>query len=304
MGSPGSFEISIFDDRHRSDRAALQALLQGARGLRIEDHLTAQLQQLALTAQLQQLALDGQLPSGRWVYYPWRNALVRVLAPEGLARLRTRWWRGPGPVQRLEHLQRAHVLALGLSPGGDELLSLVCRGIGGSLSLANPDHLCLSRDGRIQASTCDLGESRAVSVARRIRELDPYVQVEVHLEGDAPEELGALVARADLVLGTCDDPQIAYLARIAARRARVPVVMRREGRAVIEIDRFDLDDPRSPLGPDARAEEARAEEARIAPGRAALVQQILLGQPCPSGRYRIVAGQGARRPVRWLGVGT
>lgn len=282
------FAVSIFDEQRSQDRLALDALVARVHGLRIEDHLAAQ-QRLLEPSQ------DGRRCSGCWVYYPWRNVLVRVLAPDGFARLRARWRleRGAGP--GLERLQRARILALGLSSGGDELLSLVTCGVGGRFVLANPDHLCLSREGRIQASTRDLGGSRAVSVARRIRELDPYVRVEVRLEGDAPEDLEALIGRADLVLGTCEDTQIAYLARLAARRARVPVVMRLQGQALIDVDRFDLGDDRSPLGADAVPEGLLS-----ARGRTPLVQRILLGQSCPPGRYRIV--QGGERSVCWVGV--
>ncbi len=220
---------------------------------------------------------------GRWIHYPWRDLLVRVLSPEGFARLRAHRRGAPMGGDRLG---TARILVLGLE--ADALSSLVLRGVGGTFLLANPDHLSLSRSNRIQAGTRDIGASRAVSVARRIRELDPYAGLEVRLQGDTPEDLETLVREVDLVLGSCEDPQIAYLSRVVARRARVPVVMQ-VGDSVLEVDRFDQDDDR-PLQPGALP------RVRCV----SLVQHILLGGPYPSGSYQI--GASTPRPVHWVGV--
>ena len=182
----------------------------------------------------------------RWVYYPWRRAVVRLLAPRAFTTLRLD--RNRNKITRAEQAsQRAlRIGIVGQSAGHVVAHVLAMEGLAGELRLADFDTISLSNLNRIPASVLELGVNKAVAAARRIGEIDPYLRVEVLTEGVQPDNLEAFLDGLDLVIEECDSLDMKLLVREAARARRIPVLMETSDQGVLDVERYDLD-PDLPL---------------------------------------------------------
>ena len=182
----------------------------------------------------------------RWVYYPWRRAVVRLLAPRAFSTLRLD--RNRNKLTRAEQAsQRSlRIGVVGLSAGHVVAHVLAMEGLAGELRLADFDTIGVSNLNRIPASVLDLGLNKAVVAARRIGEIDPYLYVEVITEGIQPENLDAFLDGLDLVIEECDSLDMKLLVREAARARGIPVLMETSDQGVLDVERFDLE-PNRPL---------------------------------------------------------
>jgi hypothetical protein len=182
----------------------------------------------------------------RWVYYPWRRAVVRLLAPRAFTTLRLD--RNRNKITKSEQsVQRTMRIGIvGLSAGHVVAHVLAMEGLAGELRLADFDTISLSNLNRIPASVLELGVNKAVAAARRIGEVDPYLHVEVIPEGLQPDNLDAFLSGLDLVIEECDSLDMKLLVREAARARRIPVLMETSDQGVLDVERFDLE-PDRPL---------------------------------------------------------
>jgi molybdopterin/thiamine biosynthesis adenylyltransferase len=180
----------------------------------------------------------------RWVYYPWRRAVVRLLAPRSFSTLRLD--RNRNKLTRAEQARQRslRIGVVGLSAGHSIAHVIAMEGLAGEIRLADFDTLELSNLNRIPASVLDLGINKAVVAARRIAEIDPYLRVVVEPEGIRPENLGAFLDGLDLVIEECDSLDMKFLVREAARERRIPVLMETSDRGVLDVERFDLEPDR------------------------------------------------------------
>jgi hypothetical protein len=177
----------------------------------------------------------------RWAWYPWRRTLVRVLGPQGFRRLRLDRNRNKLTSDEQDRLAALSVGVIGLSVGHAIAHTLALEGLCGRLRLADFDTIELSNLNRIPATVLDLGVNKAVVAARRIAELDPYLEVEIAPAGVAPETVDEFVAGLDVLLEECDSLDVKLLVREAAKRQRVPVIMETSDRGLLDVERFDLD---------------------------------------------------------------
>ncbi len=114
-------------------------------------------------------------------------------------------------------------------------------GLCGYLRLADFDLLELSNLNRLPATILDQGLNKAVIAARRIAELDPYLQVDVDTRGVLQNSAAEFVDSLDIVVDECDSLDIKVELRLAARERGIPVVMATSDRGLIDVERFDLD---------------------------------------------------------------
>jgi hypothetical protein len=190
--------------------------------------------------------IDVTTADERWVYYPWRRTVVRLLDPEYFRALRLDRNRNKITRDEQERLLRQRVGVVGLSVGHTVAHIMAMEGLCGRLQLADFDTIELSNLNRIPGTVLDLGVNKAVAVARRIAELDPYLELEVLTEGLSEANVDAFVAGVDVVVEECDSLDVKLLVREAARRRRVPVVMETSDRGLFDVERFDLE-PQRPL---------------------------------------------------------
>lgn len=207
------------------------------------------------TLDQQRRDLDRILPSPapevlteppHWYYYPWRRTLVRLLGPESFRRLRSDRNRNKITVEEQRRLRGLAVGVVGLSSGYAIAAGLVLEGVCGQIRLADFDTVDLSNLNRIPGTVFDLGVNKTVVAARRIAELDPYVDVRILPEGLDLRSSSAFVDGLHAVVEQCDSFDIKLAVREAARSRGVPVLMATADRGLFDVERYDLD-PSRPL---------------------------------------------------------
>ena len=146
-----------------------------------------------------------------------------------------------------EKLLAAHALIIGAGGLGSPVaLYLAAAGVG-QITLADDDVVELTNLQRqIAHDMASLGVNKAQSAARRMREMNPDIQVNavnLRLAGDA---LDAAVARADVVLDCCDNFPTRHDVNRACVRHRKPLVSGAAVRFDGQIAVFDLRDDAAP----------------------------------------------------------
>lgn len=182
----------------------------------------------------------------RWVYYPWRNAMVRLLGPAAFRALRTD--RNRNKITRDEQIELGSrvIGVVGLSVGHAIAYTLAMEGLCRELRLADLDVIELSNLNRIPASVFDLGVNKAVVAGRRIAELDPYLPVRIIESGLTEAGMEEFVTGLDLVVEECDSLDMKVALRACARRHRVPLIMETSDSGLLDVERYDLE-PDRPL---------------------------------------------------------
>ncbi len=238
-----SWRPLVMDGASRTEREVLR-ILRADPSLQIIDRYAEQREQLAVLAPRPSDSVLDE--GGRWVYYPWRRAIVRLLAPRAFNTLRLDRNHNKVTAEEQGRLRRLRVGVIGVSAGHAIAHGLALEGVVGELRLADFDTLELSNLNRIPASVIDLGVNKAVVAARRIAEVDPYLSVRVETEGITRENLPGFLDDLDLVVEECDSLDVKFLVRELARERRIPVVMETSDRGVLDVERFDLE-PDRPL---------------------------------------------------------
>ncbi|SCE36705.1 ThiF family protein [Streptomyces sp. DvalAA-14] len=258
-----SFRPVLLNPAHAADAAALAALRDSPvlREIhdRIADQVTELLHCLSPGHSFTPRSLDraiadttgGQPDSyGRWAWYPWSGRLVHVLPEAEFRLVRTDRNRDKITREQQQGLLRRRVGVIGLSVGSSAALTCAMEGVGGAFRLADFDRLSLSNLNRLRAGVHELGAEKSLLCARRMYELDPYLDIEVHRSGVTEETVedffGAGSRALDLLIEECDTPWVKVAAREHARRRRIPVLMDANDRGLLDIERFDLE-PDRPL---------------------------------------------------------
>ena len=231
----------VMDVSGRSHREVLRVLREDT-SLHVIDRLAEQREQLGGIIPRPN---DAMMDEGsRWVYYPWRRAVVRLLAPRSFSMLRLD--RNRNKLTRAEQARQRslRIGVVGLSTGHSIAHVIAMEGLAGEIRLADFDTLELSNLNRIPASVLDLGINKAVVAARRIAEIDPYLRVVVEPEGLRRDNLAQFLEGLDLVIEECDSLDMKFIVREAARDLRIPVLMETSDRGVLDVERFDLEPDR------------------------------------------------------------
>ncbi|GLZ51403.1 Rv1355c family protein [Actinomycetospora sp. NBRC 106378] len=184
--------------------------------------------------------------STRWVYYPWRRTLVGLLGPESFRRLRLDRNRNKITGDEQRRFDGLTVAVAGLSVGHSIAHTLVQEGLCGRIRLADFDVIEVSNLNRIPATVLDIGLNKAVVAARRLAELDPYLEVEAHEDGVQPADVDAFLDGVDVLIEEADSLDVKVLLREQARARGIPVLMATSDRGLVDVERFDLE-PDRPL---------------------------------------------------------
>lgn len=184
---------------------------------------------------------------GVWVYYPWRNTLVRILEEDDFIKLRTSRNRYKITQEEQDYLSTKKVGIIGLSVGQSVALSLAMERTFGELRIADFDTLDLSNMNRIRTGLYNLGISKTWVVAREIAEIDPFLKVVLYEEGFTEEnkdDFFTLGGNLDLVIEECDSLPVKIASRLKAKSLGIPVLMDTSDRGMMDVERFDLEPDR------------------------------------------------------------
>ncbi|MEC3951835.1 Rv1355c family protein [Nocardia sp. CDC153] len=185
--------------------------------------------------------------SDRWIYYPWRRAVIALPGPQLLRAVRLDRNRNHLTRPEQDKLGRLSIGVVGQSVGHAVAYTLALEGICGRLRLADFDTIELSNLNRVPGSIFDIGRNKAVVTARRIAELDPYLPVEVFEAGVGDDNMDDFLSGLSIVVEECDSLDIKLSVREAARRHRLPLIMQSNDRGLLDVERFDLDPDRLPF---------------------------------------------------------
>jgi molybdopterin/thiamine biosynthesis adenylyltransferase len=234
----------VLDVRCRADRQILTNL-RADPGVDVVD--VAERQRAELARLIPPPGADVTGEPTRYVYFPWRRAVVHMLGPRGFSTLRLDRNRHRITRDEQERLGRQRVGVVGLSAGHAAAVTLALEGLCGELRLADLDEVEVSNLNRLPASVIDVGTNKAVVAARRVAELDPYLPVHALTTGVDRDNLDEFIAGLDVVVEECDDLGMKLLVREAARRQRVAVVMETSDRGMLDVERYDLEPGRAPF---------------------------------------------------------
>ncbi|MGW8651335.1 Rv1355c family protein, partial [Nocardia salmonicida] len=233
----------VLDPTDPTDAATLRHLA-GLAGIRTDD-LRA-----GLRAELDRLT---GLPSTidpaeeRWVYYPWRRALVAILGPAAFRAIRSDRNRNKLTSGEQQRLAQLVVGVVGQSVGHSIAYTLALEGGCGLLRLADFDTIELSNLNRVPGGLFDVGVNKSVVTARRIAELDPFLPVEIWPSGVLADTVDEFLDGLSVVVEECDSLDIKFAVREAARRHRIPLLMETSDRGLFDVERYDLEPDREPF---------------------------------------------------------
>lgn len=239
----GEAAVEILDPRSADDQRKLDALrADGAIDfLDVAADLTESLGKL-LPPPDDEADADGS----RWVLYPWRRRAVHLLGPTAFRRLRLDRNRNKLSAAEQDHAATLRIGVVGLSVGHAVAHTLALEGLCGQLRLTDFDEIELTNLNRVPGSVFDIGVNKAVVAARRIAELDPYLDVHVHQGGAEAATIDAFLDGLDVVIEECDSFDAKVLVRDRARARGIPVIMETSDGGVLDVERFDLE-PDRPL---------------------------------------------------------
>ncbi|MGB1256955.1 MAG: Rv1355c family protein [Thiolinea sp.] len=185
--------------------------------------------------------------SNRWVLYPWRKVAIELLGPNAFRKLLHDRNRNKITDEEQKILSGLKIGVVGLSTGHVIAHTLAMEGICGVLKLADFDVLEVSNLNRIPANLLDINVNKAVATARRIAELDPYLEIEVFEDGVTEANIHNFMDGLDIVIEECDSLDIKVMVREVAQEYKIPVVMATSDLGMLDIERFDLDENLAPF---------------------------------------------------------
>lgn len=257
-----NFEPQIFSANIDSDRESLEKILDHTEGLEVFDELLGQLQELAKSRNPKiekfneenanewiKEHLNGTDMShyGVYVYYPWSQRILHILDEEEFIEVRTNRNRNKITLEESIILSTKKVGIIGLSVGQSVSLTLAMERGFGEIRLADFDLLELTNLNRIRTGLHNLGVSKVISVAREIKEMDPYLRITPFTDGITEENIDSFFkdgGMLDAVIDECDGLYIKLLCRIKAKEFRIPVLMEASDRGTLDVERFDLEPDR------------------------------------------------------------
>lgn len=174
-----------------------------------------------------------------WIYYPWKNAIAKILAPDLFWKVRQDRNRNKLTLTEMDILRQKRVGVIGMSVGGSVAYCMAQEGLCGELRIADFDSLELSNLNRLSGSVLDLGLSKVQMAARRIAEINPYLLVRTFDKGITEKNVDSFLNGLDVVVEECDAFEVKVLVRQRARHFRIPVVMETGDKGLIDVERFD-----------------------------------------------------------------
>ncbi|ANH80164.1 hypothetical protein A8C56_03440 [Niabella ginsenosidivorans] len=228
-------------------------------GIRTEEALNRLLKE-----QSEQLILEEY---GVWVFYPWSKKLVHLLDKEDFIEVRTNRNLYKITPEERQVLRSKTIGVIGLSVGQSVAFMLALERVCGALRLADFDTIDLSNMNRLAVGVQDIGVNKAILAARKIAELDPYIDITCYTDGLTDGNIDDFFTggqRLDLLVEECDSLPVKIKSRIKARSLKIPVIMDTNDKGLLDVERFDLEPDRPVLHGRMKLFEGLTDEAAVA----------------------------------------
>lgn len=143
--------------------------------------------------------------------------------------------------QGQEALKNTTFLVIGSGGLGCPASQCLAASGAGTLILADNDTVETNNLSRQFLHTADrVGMNKAESAAIALRAVNPFIRIETFRERITDENIGSLVARADIVLDCCDNSATRHVINRACHAAKKPLVTAGCIRAAGQVSVFDF----------------------------------------------------------------
>lgn len=187
---------------------------------------------------------------GSWVYFPWRNELVHILAQEDFEALRTIRNRDLISSQAQTRLFNFEVASFGMSVGSAGALALAISGISRRIKLIDSAVISGSNLNRILTGVSSVGLSKATVIGRQIYEMNPYSEI-AYYDKATKQNIPRILTKpwkVRAVIDEIDEVETKVRLRYEARKHKLPVLMATDlgDSVMLDVERFDQE-PDRPL---------------------------------------------------------
>lgn len=185
---------------------------------------------------------------GSWVFFPWNNQLIHVLAQRDFEDLRTIRNRDLISEEEQKKLFDFKVASFGMSVGSAGAMVMALSGISRKIKLIDGAVISGSNLNRILTGVSSVGKSKALVVGQQIYEMNPYSTVE-HFDKVEKGNIADIFDKPwkiDLAVDEIDDIEMKVRIRYEARKRKIPVVMATElgDTVMLDVERFDEENDR------------------------------------------------------------
>jgi len=182
---------------------------------------------------------------GDWIYFPWSGLLMHTVGEEDFFTLRTNRNKNLVSEDEQRKLAGFTVGVVGLSIGSGMAIGLAYSGISNAIKIAEFDSLDTTNLNRLRSGLPWVGLAKLQATTSQVYEINPYAEIVDFPKGLKKENLGEFFAepRPRLIFEAIDDFEMKIRIRLAARDAKVPVIMFTNlgDSILIDIERYDLD---------------------------------------------------------------
>lgn len=181
---------------------------------------------------------------GRWFYFSWSKEFIHYPDKDNHRALRTSRNRMLITAEEQSRLYDSTIAVFGLSVGSNVVERLVASGIGGRLIIGDMDIIEPSNLNRINSPFMDVGLSKVDATAKKISEIDPYIE-QIHLSnGVDAQNIHEVIAtyRPDILIDEIDDLSVKAILRQVAMQNGIPLIMATDvgDKSIVDIERYDL----------------------------------------------------------------
>lgn len=247
----------VYQLGQKEDELKFNSLIEENPHVQVFDEIESQLQELIKlrhpNLSLSKEELDEKISQhvggvekdkyGVWVFYPWLNKMVHLLAKDEFIEVRTNRNQYKITPEEEDILATKKIGIIGLSVGKAIATTIAMERVCGELVLADFDLIELSNLNRIQTGVFNFNVKKTVVAAREIAEFDPFLKVTCYHDGLTEENIDDFFTKdrkLDICIEVCDGLTTKIFARQKAKELGIPVVMNSSDRGTTDIERFDL----------------------------------------------------------------
>ncbi len=181
-----------------------------------------------------------------WVYYPWTQKVIHILQQADYFSVITNRNQYKITAKEQAYLRQKTIGVIGLSVGGEAAITVSQEHLCSKIKIADFDELDLSNLNRLNASIADIGVLKTTISARRIYQINPYLQVEVFPEGVHENNIHSFLNGLDLLIEECDGLEIKFPIRQVAKSLKINTIYCADERGLLSIEPYG-NDPNFPI---------------------------------------------------------
>lgn len=179
-----------------------------------------------------------------WIYYPWRNTVVKTVPEDVYFRLRTARNRLLLTEEQQKNFRNLKVGVAGLSVGSAIFSALVLGGGPRQIKIADFDVLEITNLNRIEGTLLDIGKEKSQVAAERAWELDPFADLQTWPAGLNKDNAADFLAKdfpIDVLVEEMDSIDMKIRMRLLCKEQGIPVIMATDNgdTVLLDIERFD-----------------------------------------------------------------